>query len=220
VIAPRLARTLTAAGLFVFAASAKTLTPLGKPMSPGGVVTNLVPYVMASKIIGSTNFQFWGMLRQTNVANLVTVNLTNQPPGAALTATLAWSEPVTILRTTDLQAWAETNLVATRTVSLPMGAREFFRVPVQQVSGRLTWDVGDDAAVSGYTVFVGTATGQYSTNYNAGTSTSFDVPGLVAGQNYFFAVAAYDASGQIGPLSNEVTYLVPLGQPSTTVKVR
>ena len=59
----------------------------------------------------------------------------------------------------------------------------------------LGWNSSPDASVAGYIVYVGRASGAYTETYNVGNTTTYTYPSAVAGQRYYFAVAAYD--GQI-----------------------
>lgn len=67
----------------------------------------------------------------------------------------------------------------------------------------LAWDPSSSPGVAGYTVYVGTASGRYTSSFNAGNATTYTVTGLVAGANYCFAVQAYNTAGQGSTLSNE-----------------
>jgi len=68
----------------------------------------------------------------------------------------------------------------------------------------LLWDPSPDN-VAGYLVYVGTQSGNYSTTYDVGNSTTFAYPSAVPGQQYFFAVAAYFPGPLIGSRSTEVS---------------
>ena len=67
------------------------------------------------------------------------------------------------------------------------------------------WDPSPDADVEGYVVAVGTQSGVYTANYDVGNTTSFVFPDAVAGQPYYFSVAAYVPGPLLGPLSTEVS---------------
>lgn len=68
----------------------------------------------------------------------------------------------------------------------------------------LAWDPSASPGVAGYTVYVGTSFGQYSSSVNAGNVTTYTVTGLTLGIRYCFAVRAHDASGVQSAFSNEV----------------
>ncbi len=78
---------------------------------------------------------------------------------------------------------------------------------------KLTWDPDSDPSVTGYKVYLGTTSGTYGSPFNAGIQTTYTVTGLNAG-NYYFAVTAYNSSGQESGYSNEVATTV--GGPDTT----
>ena len=72
----------------------------------------------------------------------------------------------------------------------------------------LAWDPAQ-GAVAGYVLSYGTAPGSYSKYVDVGLKTEFAVAGLNSGTTYYFAVRAYDASGQLSPRSEEVFAKTP-----------
>jgi fibronectin type 3 domain-containing protein len=60
--------------------------------------------------------------------------------------------------------------------------------------------------ISGYRVYVGTASGQYQfgQGLDVGNVTSYTVTGLSTGTRYYFVATAYDTSNIESELSNEV----------------
>jgi hypothetical protein len=70
----------------------------------------------------------------------------------------------------------------------------------------LAWDPSADSAVSGYRLYLGTASRNYSVAYDAGDATSFTVAGLQVGTVYFFATTAYDTNGLESDFSTELVY--------------
>jgi len=77
----------------------------------------------------------------------------------------------------------------------------------------LAWDANTESDLAGYKVHYGTVSGSYSVHtdvHNVTTST-------VAGQTYYFAVTAYNASGNESGCFNQVSYSVPSpnGTPTT-----
>jgi uncharacterized protein DUF4082/concanavalin A-like lectin/glucanase superfamily protein/Big-like domain-containing protein/fibronectin type III domain protein len=80
----------------------------------------------------------------------------------------------------------------------------------------LAWDPNTESNLSGYTVHYGTAPGSYSTQVNTGNVPMYTITGLVAGQQYYFAVQAYALDGLRSPLSNEVSAVAPGTTPDTT----
>ena len=86
------------------------------------------------------------------------------------------------------------------------------------------WDRSSESNVAGYLVYVGTQSGTYGTTYDVGNMTSFAYSNAIAGQTYYFAVAAYFAGPIIGAKSTEVSgttnsapILVNPGNQSSTV---
>src|SRR5262245_35050272 len=75
---------------------------------------------------------------------------------------------------------------------------------------KLGWDPVTNA--SGYQLYYGTSSGNYSSSIDAQNNTSVTVPGLTDGARYFFAVKAYNAT-ITSALSSEVTAVVPVPAP-------
>ena len=63
--------------------------------------------------------------------------------------------------------------------------------------------------LGGYKVYTGTASGSYSQNVDVGNVTSYTLSGLNDGTTYYFAVTAYDATGDVSGFSNQVSYTTP-----------
>jgi hypothetical protein len=88
-------------------------------------------------------------------------------------------------------------------------------VRAEQVT--LAWDPNTESDLAGYKVHYGTASHSYTNSLDVHNVTTATVAGLSAGQTYFFAATAYNASGQESGYSNEVSYSVPAanGAPTT-----
>jgi hypothetical protein len=69
----------------------------------------------------------------------------------------------------------------------------------------LQWDPSPEASVAGYTVYVGTEPGHYSTTFNVGNQLRFAFRDAQPGRSYYFAVAAYTSGNMPGPLSKEIS---------------
>ncbi len=92
----------------------------------------------------------------------------------------------------------------------------------------LAWDLSPSPEVTGYRVYYGAASGNYSNSVVVGNVTTNTIRGLAGGVTFFFAVTAYSASGLESDLSNEVTFVpslssvrmrvTPTGQVALTVK--
>ena len=73
----------------------------------------------------------------------------------------------------------------------------------------LAWDPNTESDLAGYRVHYGTASGSYTVHTDVHNVTTYTVTGLTAGQTYYFAATAYDASGNESGYSNPVSYAVP-----------
>jgi hypothetical protein len=73
----------------------------------------------------------------------------------------------------------------------------------------LAWDASLDATVTGYRVYYGGASGDYTNSAAIGNSTVVTLANLTEGVTYYFAATAYDSTGAESPFSNETSYLVP-----------
>ena len=73
----------------------------------------------------------------------------------------------------------------------------------------LAWDPNTESDLAGYEIHFGTVSGNYTVHTDVHNVTTYTVTGLTAGQTYYFAVSAYDASGNKSGYSNEVSYSVP-----------
>jgi hypothetical protein len=81
----------------------------------------------------------------------------------------------------------------------------------------LAWDAVTAAGLAGYKVHYGTASRTYGTPLLAGNQTTYTVSSsyLPSGHTYYFAVTAYDTSGNESGYSNEVSKTI-LASPDTT----
>lgn len=77
----------------------------------------------------------------------------------------------------------------------------------------LNWGANSETDLSGYRVYYGTSSGSYEQAFgqgvNVGDATSFSVNDLASGQRYYFAITAYDTSGNESGYSNEVSKDIP-----------
>jgi fibronectin type 3 domain-containing protein len=73
-------------------------------------------------------------------------------------------------------------------------------------SAQFQWDPNTETDLAGYKIYQGTSSGQYGPPVAtlAVNNTSYEATGLQKGSTYFFAVAAFDISGNEGPLSAEL----------------
>lgn len=69
---------------------------------------------------------------------------------------------------------------------------------------KLAWDAVNEN-ISGYKVYVGQASRSYGTPITIGTQTVYTVTGLNSAQTYYFAVTAFNNTGNESAFSNEVS---------------
>ena len=69
----------------------------------------------------------------------------------------------------------------------------------------LTWNPSTSTNLAGYKVYMGTASGGYSSSITVGSVTSYTVSNLGFGSTYYFAVTGYNTSGIESGFSNEVS---------------
>ena len=71
----------------------------------------------------------------------------------------------------------------------------------------LAWNASTESDLAGYKVYRGTGSGTYGAPLTTlpKTTTSYTATGLLNGTTYFFAITAYDSSGNESTFSNEVS---------------
>ena len=71
----------------------------------------------------------------------------------------------------------------------------------------VSWNANTESDLAGYRIYVGTRSGSYGFvgPFEVTKSTSFTVPNLPLGATYFFAVSAFDKSGNESAKSAEVS---------------
>ena len=75
-------------------------------------------------------------------------------------------------------------------------------------SAILSWTLGTDTNLAGYKVYIGTASGTYNypgSPFSLGKVNTYTISNLPIGQTYFFAVSAFDTSGNNSAMSSEVS---------------
>jgi hypothetical protein len=65
----------------------------------------------------------------------------------------------------------------------------------------LAWNPSTSPTVTGYEVYYGLASNNYTWSVNAGANTNISISGLSLGQTYYFAVVAYDSYDYVSPPS-------------------
>src|SRR3972149_389765 len=86
-------------------------------------------------------------------------------------------------------------------------------VPVSAEALILAWALNTEADLAGYKVHIGTSPGAYTQSIDVGRVTSFTVPGLLAGETYYFAVTAYDIFANESGFSSQVSTTIPVVPP-------
>jgi len=71
----------------------------------------------------------------------------------------------------------------------------------------LSWNANTEPDLAGYKVYYGNSSRNYGTPINAGNATSYTVTGLTPG-TFFFAITAYDTSGNESGFSAEASLTV------------
>ena len=81
------------------------------------------------------------------------------------------------------------------------GAATFHTVP-------LAWNAAPESGIQGYKVYVGTASGQYTQIYDAGTTPAYSVAAMELGKTYYFAVKTVGGGGLESDFSTELVVKV------------
>ena len=74
------------------------------------------------------------------------------------------------------------------------------------VSANLTWIASSDPGVTGYDIYYGGASEQFTNQLSVGAVTNALIPGLAENTTYFFAAKAHDGAGNESDFSNETAF--------------
>jgi titin len=74
------------------------------------------------------------------------------------------------------------------------------------------WDPNNDLHTAGYRLYYGTSSGSFEVEIDVGNVTNYPVD-LRPGRTYYFRLRAYNASGQLGPPSEEASISLPNQRP-------
>jgi hypothetical protein len=88
--------------------------------------------------------------------------------------------------------------------------------PSSAANVTIQWDANSDDMTIGYVVYYGTKSRVYSRRVDVGFATTYAVTNLASNTTYFFAVRAYDKSGVLSDLSQEVSATTPPGSDKET----
>jgi hypothetical protein len=75
----------------------------------------------------------------------------------------------------------------------------------------LGWDASPSTDITGYRIYYGAVSGNYTNSVTVGNVTSNSIPGLVIGATYYFTTVAFNSIGLESTYSNEIVYTVPGG---------
>jgi len=89
-----------------------------------------------------------------------------------------------------------------------------FALEVSAANVKLAWDPSPEPLVTGYRLYYGTSSGNYTNVVDAGNRTDSTVTGLEAGTTYYFAATAYTGAGDESTFSNVTSYTTPGSAPS------
>jgi hypothetical protein len=73
----------------------------------------------------------------------------------------------------------------------------------------LAWDPNTETNLTGYKLYYGFESGNYTHTIDVGNQTSYSISDLESNVVHYFAATAYDSSGNESDFSEEVSYLVP-----------
>ncbi|HQJ07857.1 MAG TPA: PKD domain-containing protein [Deltaproteobacteria bacterium] len=83
-------------------------------------------------------------------------------------------------------------------------------VPAYSASIVVRWNANTEDDLAGYKVYSGTQSGVYGTPADVGNSTSCQFNNVKPGTKYYFAITAYDTSGNESAKSTEASVFVPI----------
>jgi hypothetical protein len=73
----------------------------------------------------------------------------------------------------------------------------------------LAWNTNTETDLAGYKLYMGTTSGVYGTPTALGLVTTTTVGSLLSGQTYYFALTAYNTTGQESAKTTEIVYTAP-----------
>ena len=97
-------------------------------------------------------------------------------------------------------------------IFLPLILIMVFYSNVLSAQVTLAWDPNNEPDHAGYQVYYGTSSGIYTDSIDVNNSTTYTISDLEGSQTYYFAVTAYNTSGDESGFSNEVSKYLPEGE--------
>ena len=104
-------------------------------------------------------------------------------------------------------------------VALLHSPRTAFSAVAPDPSVTLAWNASASADATGYRIYYGAASGNYTNSIMVGNATSNSVSGLLVGATYYFTVVAYNSIGLESIFSNEIIYTVPGGLAQLQIRI-
>jgi hypothetical protein len=107
---------------------------------------------------------------------------------------------------TSRHRWTSLSRKVTAALILAFALPVLSNHAVAQESVRVKWNPNPETDIAGYTVFLGTKSGYYSTTQKILSGTSATLAGLVPDATYYCAVQAYNVAGITSELSDEISF--------------
>ena len=73
----------------------------------------------------------------------------------------------------------------------------------------LAWDPNTEPGITGYKIYWGPSSGNYTSSKDVGNNTSATITGLDEGKTYYFAATAYNSDGIESGFSRQISYTIP-----------
>ena len=85
-------------------------------------------------------------------------------------------------------------------------------------SVEVEWNSNNEIDLAGYRVHYGNSSREYTNSIDTGNTTEYTVLGLQGGATYYFALTAYDYSGNESGYSDEIMETIEVGQGSDLIQ--
>ena len=84
---------------------------------------------------------------------------------------------------------------------------------------KLRWQPNNEPDLAGYRVCYGLESGKYENKIDVGNVTEYQLSGLLQATTYYFALTAYDKTGNESPFSDEISFVLGDTQPPEIASV-